>query len=449
MKHKNKKIGTNTKLVLVGCVLSQLAMLSGCTTTEAPVEPKKVEVKDDFLTIKEGETINEATVKLATKYNLSMVDWSQQANKNLSNDKVFFPLRINVSQMSAQEAFDMLYKQTVYITDIDTDSKTVHVQPFQVTAPNESTTIIIPPEPRKNITTLNPDHPDYIDTSKDALSGKKSQSAQLKQEASNANDLAKSGTTGATGATGAGLAGSAVIAGDSKSVNANSDKKSADTAKTNKPIGSVDINPKAESKVEKVEDQKMAKSKVYVINSRQSYADNLRNGLMDDGYSIYWGEIDDSIAETVNHTPENAKDITSKTTFEFVTETLNRLNKQHFDEDEDVSVINDNKLYALVNNKNKYVVFHQNGYASNASVFNVKKGTLSENVAALAKQFGWSLDASTGWVADEDYMMTVDYPLISKNDIADALTKLMSRYPRITPKLLESKREVYILNKTQ
>lgn len=440
MKHKNKKIGTNTKLVLVGCVLSQLAMLSGCTTTEAPVEPKKVEVKDDFLTIKEGETITEATVKLATKYHLSMVDWSQQANKNLSNDKVFFPLRINVSQMSAQEAFDMLYKQTVYITDIDTGSKTVHVQPFQVTAPNESTTIIIPPEPRKNIVTLNPDHPDAIDTSKDALSGKKSHSAQSKQATSNASDLAKSGTTGA------GLAGSTVIAGGSKSVNANSDKKSADTAKTNKPIGNADMNPKAESKAE---DPKMAKSKVYVINSRQSYADNLRNGLTDDGYSIYWGEMDDSIAETVNRTPENAKDITSKTTCEFVTETLNRLNKQHFDEDEDASVINDDKLYALVNDKNKYVVFHQNGYATNASVFNVKKGTLSDNVAALAKQFGWTLDASTGWVADEDYMMTVDYPLISKNNIADALTKLMANYPRITPKLLESKREVYILNKTQ
>ncbi|WP_105903627.1 hypothetical protein [Vibrio gangliei] len=447
MKHKNKKIGSNTKLILVGCVLSQLAVLSGCASSEPVVEPKKVEVKDEYLTINEGETITEATVKLAGKYNLSMVDWSQQANANLSNDKVFFPLKINVSQLSAQDAFDMLYKQTVYITDIDTNSKIVHVQPFQVSAPNESTTIILPPKPKSKNVTLNPDHPDAIDTSKDALSGNKVNKTQSQLASTNTNSSNQAGSTGVNGSNGNNASDSSLIAGTSgTSINTNSSIKSADTAKTDKPIGNTSANGKAESKVE---DSKMAKSKVYTINSRQSYADNLRKGLTEDGYAIYWGDMDDSMAETINEKPENAEDITSKTTFEFVTESLNRLNKQHFDEDEELSVVNDKKLYALVNDKNKYVVFHQNGFATNASVFNVKKGTLSKNVSALAKQFGWTLDESTGWVADEDYMITVDYPLISKNSIADALSKLVSRYPRITPKLLESKREVYILNKSQ
>lgn len=94
----------------------------------------------------------------------------------------------------------------------------------------------------------------------------------------------------------------------------------------------------------------------------------------------------------------------------------------------------------------KQVVFHLHG-ADNVALYNMTAGRLSTNIENLAKQFGWKLDQKRGWLAAQDYPISVDYPVVAENNIDAVLTKMLQPYDtKIKHQLVASIKEIFIVD---
>ena len=94
----------------------------------------------------------------------------------------------------------------------------------------------------------------------------------------------------------------------------------------------------------------------------------------------------------------------------------------------------------------KQVVFHLHS-ADNVALYNMTAGRLSTNIENLAKQFGWKLDQKRGWLAAQDYPISVDYPVVAENNIDAVLTKMLQPYnTKIKHQLVESIKEIFIVD---
>ncbi|WP_318521147.1 hypothetical protein [Photobacterium leiognathi] len=161
---------------------------------------------------------------------------------------------------------------------------------------------------------------------------------------------------------------------------------------------------------------------------------SLMNDFLERDYKIVWS-VDEKVANLI-HQPlkETVKinDTSLDSMVESSSEILSKISK------ESVQV----KLFPHSKQAVVYI-----GEKDNVSLFNTSEGRLSQNVERLAAQFGWSLNKSYGWLADNDYMINVPFPVVSSNDINSALTKLLVPYNgKITHKLLESNKQVFIVD---
>ncbi len=400
--------------VVFGSIAAPL-LLSGCASnSDAPLvdtSPKKQ------VSIEKGSSIAEATVLLSKEYGLEVVNWNADTHTALESNEVFAPFTIDLDEDTAQKAFDLLYKQTTYLTNVDMDSKSLDVKPFGIVPPNANVAII-----KKDSEV------------KESIETKKTEIGKVKPEPKTKPAVQAQVPTAPT----------TPVPTKSKTVEAKKAEQTAAVSKLSTDSKKVTVNPSAPASegnaIKAITDSATVKTKTYFINRNESYADNLRTTLRKEGYNLYWGEISNEMATLLSTKPENSSNLQAVDAFDFMSQMVDKINAEKV---EDVS-----QLFSMVSYSKKHVIIHQQGYAKNASVFYVKRGWLSENVKTLAKQHGWELK-DHGWMADNDYPIGIDFPLISENKFESAIVKLMSRYPTIEPKLLESTREVFIVNKSQ
>ncbi|MBD1577089.1 hypothetical protein HC723_11665 [Vibrio sp. S11_S32] len=392
----------------------------GCAT---PPAPKVVAPKPEYFSAKEGDSIKAVSTDLAKRYHLKAIRWE---DAKLDDATLQLPIKIDVHKVSAQEAFDEVYVQTSYLTDVNMDSGVVGVEQFDVSDPNKHYTVI--PEPIVK--------PKQIKTVR--ANGNPYNNEKLVSDHSVANGMSGSVIAGSSknskaggsnvGSTSSGSNGMAVAA---VPVAGSANKESS----TNKNVGASDAQGNKTNKADKKKAIAMNDHNYY-LSAEDSYSSSIRKALAKEKYHTYWSLTDDTTAKALKRKPTKAETISAENAGEFAQKVTAMVNE----------VNTGNKLFLKTNNLKKTAMFHQNGTQDDVAIFTVKRGRLSENVQALAEHYGWTLNIKTGWLADVDYPISVDYPLVSADNLPAALVKLVGRYSRLKPKMLESKQEVYIIN---
>lgn len=356
-------------------------LFMGCVNSGA-VNNKEEQIAPDYFYAKRGDNIKEVSFDLAKKYKLRAIELG---SANLNNVKLQLPIKIDITTTSVQKAFDLLYEQTSYLTNVD-QSNIMAISRFGVVDPNKNYEVITEDKPK-------PKPIDY-----DALI----------------------------------IASQKIDAGEGKSKTIKIEK---DKELKVKSISKQQIKPKKRI----IKNKKLKPMNTYKLITSNTYIDSLRKYLRKEKYTIFWSIEDVEMSEKLHEKPSESINVKAENVIVFTREIVEKLNK--------ASILDStHKLYALFDQAKKTVIFHQNSSPYDVQIFNVKAGTLSSNVQRLASSYGWTLNMKTGWLASKDYNISVNFPLITKPDIGDAVTKLLERYKLIKPKLMEATKTVYVID---
>ena len=178
----------------------------------------------------------------------------------------------------------------------------------------------------------------------------------------------------------------------------------------------------------------LTKHKIFKSEVGKLVSANIMDVVSGQGYQIVW-DLSES-ASTKLHTP-----LLSEMTFN-----IDSMDSLVSDLKMNIEALTKESVFVELSPKEKALVIHQYGI-DNVSVFEVKKGRLSSNVSRLAKQFGWTLNRDYGWLAKNDYTISIDYPISSQNNIEAALNKMLVMYSnKLKFQLLESSKQVFIVD---
>ncbi len=152
------------------------------------------------------------------------------------------------------------------------------------------------------------------------------------------------------------------------------------------------------------------------------------------GYNPIW-MLNDKTAKSLNSKATENIELNTSSIYDFSQSVASKLTE-----------LGGQKVYVKVYPETKQVVFHLYG-SDNVALFNMKAGRLSTNIENAAKQFGWKLDQKRGWLATQDYPISVDFRSLLKNNIDAVLTKILLPYEtKVNHKLVSSIKEVFVVD---
>lgn len=152
------------------------------------------------------------------------------------------------------------------------------------------------------------------------------------------------------------------------------------------------------------------------------------------GYSPIW-MLNDKTAKGLNSKAVSNFELNTASVNDFVYDVATKLTE-----------LGGQTVNAKIFPGSKQIVFHLHG-ADNVALYNMTAGRLSTNIENLAKQFGWKLDQKRGWLAAQDYPISVDYPVVAENNIDAVLTKMLQPYDtKIKHQLVASIKEIFIVD---
>lgn len=404
-------------LICMGVIIN--LSLTGCTLfgseQEIAYQPKYV---PDLFTAEAGTSLKITTEALARKYSLKSIKWHRTISDSYA--PLTLPVSLDVKKLTAEQAFDLLYENTPYLTNVDADNNIIFITPFKLNQPNANQYSIIKNQESMAASTssYSQDTGSFMET--DYLNNTNEQplntSSPASMDRSYEDELVLK-----------------------RFEEGENDYKSHTNESSNhiepyENIGSQSLDNKNYAMNTNMESAEPKKASVFISPS-ETYAMSIRKYMGGHDLNVMW-QVDDKAAELLRNNPTKLIEIKANNPVEFTSALVKELNENL-----------EQPIFAKVDTYTGYVVFHQyEGGENDVSVFEVKKGRLSENVVNLASQFGWSLNMDTGWLANEDYSVSIDYPIITNNNVVAAVLKLTENYPRIKPRFLESKQEVYIIN---
>ncbi|MCD8549885.1 MAG: hypothetical protein LRY75_01285 [Shewanella xiamenensis] len=419
---------------------SVLFGLAGCSMNTG------ITGKTDIFHADAGASLRSTTEALAAKYNLKSIQWHKDITP--TTPPLTLPVNINVSELTAESAFDALYENTPFLTYVLKGKNQLLITPYKLSVPSSEQFVSVKSreaEAAKDLQlsaftegrTINPVStniglgeasiaPTQIMTDEEMILARYTEGNSYQAE----NNQVQSIPT------------EPIIRQQTESPVNNFKGEAGILRGSDYSISKTE--PTVNQQVDKPMQEEIKESKrlnnTVSTSPSETYAATIRRYMRQQGLQVMW-EVDNQVAGIFRSNPKQATALNANSVKEFATGVADLVNATNED---------GKRTYAYINEGQGYVVFHQFlGGASDVHVFNMKKGLLSQNLSELAGEFGWSFNAESGWLADDDCMISVDYPIVTSNNIVNSVLKATEKCVSVQPRFLETKQEVYIVSASE